>query len=58
MTKHNMRIFGVSPFFVQKTLKQQLNGEKWDVGYVSAFGQAVLLFWCSAFGSFHHLTVI
>ena len=29
MARHDMRIFEVSPFFkLQKTLKQQLNGEK------------------------------
>ena len=40
-----MRIFGLSPVFVcyKTTLKQELNSEKWDVGYLPAFGQAVLL---------------
>ena len=34
MSKHNMRIFGVSSFSSYKTtLKHQLNGEKWDVGF-------------------------
>ena len=40
VTKHNMHIFGVSPF---QATKQQLNAEKWDVGYSSAFGWSVLL---------------
>ena len=35
MMKHNMQIFRVTPFSSSKTtLNQQLNGEKWDVGYV------------------------
>ena len=35
-----MRIFAVSPLFKQErnSKKQQLNGEKWYVGYLSAFG--------------------
>ena len=41
-----MRILGVIPFFQatkQHLVKQQLKGEKWDVGSLSAFGWAVLL---------------
>ena len=38
MTKHNMRMFGVSPFSSYKsTIKQRLIREKWDVGYLPAF---------------------
>ena len=38
MTKHNMRMFGVSPFSSYKaTVKQKLIIEKWDVGYLPAF---------------------
>ena len=48
--KHNMQIWGKSPFFrLQKTttLKQQLNGERWDVElwHLFAFGWAILLVW-------------
>ena len=38
-TKHNMRFLGVIPFSSCKTtLKEQLNGEKLDSGYLLAFG--------------------
>ena len=57
ITKHNMRIFGVSLFF--QVTKQQLNDVKWDVGYLSAvsvfssaFGWVLfaMLFWRPVFG--------
>ena len=35
MTKYSMHIF--------QATKQQLSGEKWDVGHLSTFGSAVLL---------------
>ena len=50
-----MRIFGVIPFIAlcdyRKTLKQQLNGEKWaaELGHLPAFGWA-LLFSCPVLG--------
>ena len=46
MTKHNMRIFRASPFFklqMQNNCKQQISGEKWDVGRLPTFALAVLL---------------
>ena len=41
MTKHDMQIFGWAPF---QATKQQLNGEKWDVGYLSDFLRLQSLF--------------
>ena len=41
-----MQIFRVNPFFklqVQNNCKQQISGEKRDVGHLSTFGLAVLL---------------
>ena len=44
MTKHNTRIFRYTLLSSYKTtVKQRLNGEKWDVGCYSAFGWAALL---------------
>ena len=42
-TKHNMQILGVPSY--ETTLAQQLNGEKWDVGHLSALDSAVWLCW-------------
>ena len=39
-----MRILGINPFFKRQTaLKQQLNNEKWNVGYISACGRGVFV---------------
>ena len=44
MTKHNVWVFGVNPLSSDKTtLKQQLNGEKRDVGCFSAYACGVLV---------------
>ena len=52
MTKHSMRMFGVSPFSSYKsTVKQKLIREKWDVGYLPAF---VIL--CPVLRTIKHLT--
>ena len=41
MTKHNMQMFRNKPLF---QAAKQFNGEKWDVGYLPAFGWTV--FFC------------